>query len=909
MVSATIGRAGLIAGLRAVSLVFVCLTGYLLIGQAAFAQQAPGVDWRLTDWYPFKPSSGPQPNQDLSGEDWWYDHKNSYVFPSTGNPIPNGYICAGYSNWPELLLGDETGSGGCFKPAFGAVICGDFETANNRRGSIVATLALVDHSGNAVWHKTYNDGYFYRVIQTSDGGYLAAGITAATRTPNGSPLFYNPNQTAGSATDSFNNGAACQLGDNRAHMVLVKTFGNGTVQWQYVYGVVPFRIGTTDNSVNSYKSASEAWDLIETPSGDFRIVGNATDASTPFTCGPHQLQRSFMIEVGSNGDWHWGQFYGLAGTRSNFSGITMHGTGAGLKYVVSGTEWVPGSQLNPHSGCNLYQSAHVMQFDNTASPSAPLWKTTIPNTIPDKSQYSDDVRMSVNGDILFPVILDCEGCLWSAGDGNAKVYRVNTSGNVISSCNLGQVKAFDLKLRIHPTADGGFAAVSSKASSMPMPAAPSTGCSFDRTFWNTDAYVGKCNSCGNLEWETTFDVDGSAPAPAYPGNVKKQECLYSISQAADGGFVISGNNSFNFDDDYLAKLLPASSPTSSLFIADTPQDIGLEPNPDNGPMWVSDDIWVRNLNDGLLTHQNPIALQPNYVNVRVRNKGCQPASATLRLYWAKASTGLGWPNQWVNNTTTQPGCSATSFGDMVTSAPIAIGPIAPNGATIIPVQWTPPDPADYSCFGADQGHFCLLARVETSTITPYGMTFPETTDVFTNVKNNSRIAWKNVSVMELNPKQKRKAWSIVRNVSERSTTTRLSFEVPKTESGRSFYRYGSVEVNLGRPLIRKWVNGGMVGKGIRRVDMTTIRVLGPDGWIGNITLDPNEMHTISLLFRLQTQPPKRGKNTFAVDLVQTDAAFGSGSVDTIKRGGVRFSIDTGKIPPKRHASVWRSRVQ
>ena len=38
------------------------------------------------------------------------------------------------------------------------------------------------------------------------------------------------------------------------------------------------------------------------------------------------------------------------------------------------------------------------------------------------------------------------------------------------------------------------------------------------------------------------------------GDVKKQECMYSITQADDGGLVIDGNYSENRDDCYLVKL-------------------------------------------------------------------------------------------------------------------------------------------------------------------------------------------------------------------------------------------------------------------------------------------------------------------------------------------------------------------
>ena len=110
--------------------------------------------------------------------------------------------------------------------------------------------------------------------------------------------------------------------------------------------------------------------------------------------------------------------------------------------------------------------------------------------------------------------------------------------------------------------------------------------------------------------------------------------------------------------------------TPDLYIKDTPADTGIEPNPDTGPMWVTEDIWVRNNPDPgyqpfpfpeltppwtPLPHENPEYRDPkystpNYVYIRVRNRGTAASTGTerLRLNWAKASTGLGWPAQWVD---------------------------------------------------------------------------------------------------------------------------------------------------------------------------------------------------------------------------------------------------------------------
>ena len=117
------------------------------------AAQAPAVQWRRSDWAPTHPVSGAQ-SQTQSGEDWWYDHKNSY----TNNTL-NGYVCAGFSGFRNWAMNEM--NGGCLTSSLGAPDCGSFETVGNVRGSNVATMALISPDGaNRIWFKTYNSGFF-----------------------------------------------------------------------------------------------------------------------------------------------------------------------------------------------------------------------------------------------------------------------------------------------------------------------------------------------------------------------------------------------------------------------------------------------------------------------------------------------------------------------------------------------------------------------------------------------------------------------------------------------------------------------------------------------------------------------------------------------------------------------------
>lgn len=195
----------------------------------------------------------------------------------------------------------------------------------------------------------------------------------------------------------------------------------------------------------------------------------------------------------------------------------------------------------------------------------------------------------------------------------------------------------------------------------------------------------------------------------------------------------------------------SNTPAVDLYIKDKSTDNGTEPNPDpTGEFWVSQDIWVRKLNDGGTVHENPRGGFTNYIYVRVRNRGSQPSfsmsNVRLRTYWAKASGALGWPNPFNGGVT---GCTPpASMGNVVGT--VQIPAIPAGGSVVLVFPWSAPTPASYSCFGSDRFHFCLLARIETTTYSPYGMSYPEGNNLWLNVKNNNNIGWKNVSVSNPN---------------------------------------------------------------------------------------------------------------------------------------------------------------
>ena len=193
-----------------------------------------------------------------------------------------------------------------------------------------------------------------------------------------------------------------------------------------------------------------------------------------------------------------------------------------------------------------------------------------------------------------------------------------------------------------------------------------------------------------------------------------------------------------------------------LYIKDSPDDIGEEPNMITGKiMWQSPDIWIRNKADGIEKHQNPVYKRnkPNYVYVRIKNRSNIGSTGNdqVSLYWKKAGTASGWPQGW-DGTTHQDG---VLMGATIGS--IDIPALESGEEVVLSIPWNMPNPLDYSEITPDpwwqKWHFCLLARIVSEDDpmrdeqSGYGTS--------TNARKNNNIAWNNVMVVKSSSKKRK----------------------------------------------------------------------------------------------------------------------------------------------------------
>jgi hypothetical protein len=133
-----------------------------------------------------------------------------------------------------------------------------------------------------------------------------------------------------------------------------------------------------------------------------------------------------------------------------------------------------------------------------------------------------------------------------------------------------------------------------------------------------------------------------------------------------------------------------AEPYDGIYIKDNASDTGEEPNPDN--FADSPDIWVRNFDDGIPTHQDPMRGQDNYIYVRVRNNGTDPSGEiTVNIFRANYDgSDFLYPQDW-------------RLQDLIGSQKVESVP--EHGEFVATFRW------DQNMIPAGTGNPCLLADV------------------------------------------------------------------------------------------------------------------------------------------------------------------------------------------------------
>lgn len=304
-------------------------------------------------------------------------------------------------------------------------------------------------------------------------------------------------------------------------------------------------------------------------------------------------------------------------------------------------------------------------------------------------------------------------------------------------------------------------------------------------------------------------------------------------------------------------LAPPPVKQKDLYIADSKEDVGVEPNTVTGVLYQSPNIFVRHSNNGFspsirynpLRHQNPEYVEtgpPNYVYVEVDNIGCEPISNILvRVYVTDANTNMTWlggGTNWIE----------------LSNSPVSITFAGGEQSKLVEIPWYPPAPTSNG-----NGHFCLLARIEAPDDPMTNEIISITQGIGANVRNNNNIAWKNLTIVDQFPGAGRILTNlIVRNLSH-SANIKLKF----SPNGASFLPFGDITVNIAGLIYDRWAAGGFQGEGIEN-NAGELTIVEDNAWIGNIFLEAEEESAIQIGSEMPIGTPIQTDHVFNFNVEQ-----------------------------------------
>lgn len=172
------------------------------------------------------------------------------------------------------------------------------------------------------------------------------------------------------------------------------------------------------------------------------------------------------------------------------------------------------------------------------------------------------------------------------------------------------------------------------------------------------------------------------------------------------------------------------------------------------------------------------------------------------------------------------------------TAPLTVPVLQAGQAAILQIPWYPPNPQNFTAGGASRQSFALLARIETATAPPFGMTSPEGSAVATNIRNNNKIARRNVTVQDpavlLAAARAGGAAAAVETLALANDFDALVLSSLCAAPGSA-----PVEVKLPPELDKRWRAEGARGEGLRSLPGGRVEI-GPGGRIDGLPLKPGE---------------------------------------------------------------------
>jgi len=397
------------------------------------------------------------------------------------------------AGWTRTYGGSDSDQGYSVKQTTdgGYIVAGMTESFG--AGSRDVYLVKTDALGDTIWTRTYggsdwDDGR--SIAQTTDGGYIVAGST----------FFFGP-------------------GGDYIHLIKIDSLGD--TLWTRTYG------GYTDDY---------GLFVAQTSDSGYIVAGNTHS----FGAGLFDI---YLIKTDASGDTIWTRTYG--GSYNDFGQFVAQTTDGG--YIIVGYTESFGA-----GGKDIY-------LVKTDAAGDTLWTRTYGGSFDDLGQ---SVAQTTDGGYIVA------GCTESFGAGGNDVYLVKTdaTGDTLWTRTYGGGYE-EWGYSVIQVSDGGYIVAGGTYS-------------FGIDYY-CDVYLVKTDTAGDTIWTRTYGGSG--------GDVG---C--SVAQTTDGGYIITGyTESFGSggSDVYLIKTDSLGHTSIKETSAQKPEDISItvHPNPFNSSVMISVD--------------------------------------------------------------------------------------------------------------------------------------------------------------------------------------------------------------------------------------------------------------------------------------------------------------------------------
>jgi hypothetical protein len=434
----------------------------------------------------------------------------------------------------------------------GFVVSGLIETDSNEQMRLFKTSA----DGTLEWSQTYGGNWGSSVVVTSDGGYAIAGTFENSTTYEQHALLvktdasgnemWNQTYFEGSGTQNVYSiiitsdggfamvGYAYEEDDYTAEGLIIKTDGNGALEWNQTYNEV---------------DETYLYSIIETNGGGYAAVGVAYSYTSNYD------STVTLLRVSGNGTMQWQQMYTQAGTsmgrainQTANGGFVILGS---LMQTTTGTERISAYQMKTSSdgtftSIQTYSSQDREYGYSIAATSdggyivagyaytqmvgeseAYLMKISSEGALEWKHTYSisDSTRAT-------SVIQTADGGYALTGTTTAEMFLIKTyeNGTLEWSQTYSGEGHSTYGNALVQTSDGGFAI---------------TGYTYSEATDSNDVYLVRTYVNGTMKWNYTF------------GDANTDENGNAMVLTSDGSFVIGGN--YYSDDGPDAMLLKVNA--------------------------------------------------------------------------------------------------------------------------------------------------------------------------------------------------------------------------------------------------------------------------------------------------------------------------------------------------------------